>query len=82
MVSAKTNYLAVYDYGMGGVWAVISAPSKEAILSKYPVLEIVAERPTWMQPHLYEEIARRSSFDLDDPPPDWIKAGMKESNRL
>jgi hypothetical protein len=32
MAVMKIKYTAVYDYGMGGIWAVISASSKGDIV--------------------------------------------------
>jgi hypothetical protein len=70
----KKKYLAAYDYGTGAVWAVITATSKEAIIAKYPVLEVFDEPPSWMSSMQYDRIFSTSSFDLDDEPPDWLKA--------
>jgi hypothetical protein len=36
----QREYLVAYGYGMGGLWAVMLAPSAEAITAVYPDLDI------------------------------------------
>jgi hypothetical protein len=74
----KAKYLTVYDYGTGGVWAIIAAPSRNDIAAKYPMLKVFDDPPGWMSQSQYTEILLTSSFDLDDEPPNWLKAAMKE----
>lgn len=50
----KQRYLVVYDYGTGGLWAFIRAGSRDAILSKFPQLEIIDQRPEWMTKEEYD----------------------------
>jgi hypothetical protein len=78
MALMKMKYLAVYDYGMGGIWTVISANSKGDIAEKYPMLEAVDAPPSWMSTVEYDRIAATRSFDIDDDPPDWLKTAMME----
>jgi hypothetical protein len=63
----KRPFLAVHDYGMGGVWAYIWASSREEAESRFAVT-IVDELPAWLKgdSHLV------ASLDVDDPPPDWL----------
>lgn len=61
------RYLTLYDYGTGGVWTFIIAPSPEAITEKYPQLQIVSEPPEWMVESGIEEINTVSLDDADDP---------------
>jgi hypothetical protein len=61
------EFLVTYDYGMGGLWAVIMAPSTEAIRTKYPELSVAAERPPWMDDERYEKL-RSEHLWLNDPP--------------
>ena len=44
---ASRPYLAVYDYGTGGVWACIVADSPKAIASRYPELTVFVDPPPW-----------------------------------
>ena len=45
---AEREFPVAYDYGMGGLWAVMIAPSPDAIAAVYPELVVVEERPTWL----------------------------------
>jgi hypothetical protein len=68
----KKPYLAVYDYGQGGVWAVIYARTKEGILRKYPALQVFDARPAWMTEHEFETYRSNRSCDIDDEPSGWF----------
>jgi hypothetical protein len=59
------KFLVSYDYGMGGVWAIIVAPTAEAILDAYPEVQIVNDRPDWMDADQYE---RLPTLRVDQPP--------------
>ena len=69
----KSSYLVVYDYETGGVWGLIRAHLKEEISRKYPRLAIFDERPSWMSDADYRNIEAKMKFDIDDPPPAWLK---------
>jgi hypothetical protein len=43
--------LACYDYGQGGVWLLLDAPSPEAVASKYKGLRVFADKPDWISAH-------------------------------
>ncbi len=64
----REAFLAVYDYGSGGVWVVVSAPNRESIQEKYPSLTVLDERPAWMTDELYDQIVEQYSYDIDDEP--------------
>jgi hypothetical protein len=76
----KKQHLVVYDYGMGGVWAVIFARSEEEILAKYPALQVIHEWPAWMTDEEYERTLANQSFDVDDEPRGWILEMARESD--
>ena len=63
----QNRYLTVYDYGMGGVWTFILAPSADAITEKYPQLEVVSEPPPWMVEEGIEKTRVVHLDDADDP---------------
>lgn len=42
------EFLICYDYGTGGLWGILVAPSAAAIGAKYPELVIVYSLPEWM----------------------------------
>jgi hypothetical protein len=66
-------YLVAYDYGGGGLWAILMAPSSVAIAGKYPELTIADDRPTWMSADRYEELLAQPQW-LDDPPSGILEA--------
>jgi hypothetical protein len=73
----KKNYLVVYDYGTGGVWAVIAARSRNEITQKYPMLSVHDDRPSWMTDEYYEKIVATRKYDIDDQPSGWLLSVMK-----
>ena len=58
------HFLVLYDYGQGGVWAVVEADSELAITSSFPELKVFADRPSWMSD---AHVARlqEQAIDLD-----------------
>ena len=66
----KSRYLVCDDYGMGGVWAFITARSPDEITAKYPQLTVATERPYWMTTE--DEPGEAMTFDIDDPPSGWL----------
>jgi hypothetical protein len=71
----KKGYLVVYDYGSGGVWAVVWARSPQEINQRYPDLEVLEQHPAWMPEAQYETIRTRMTFDFDEPS-GWL-AGLR-----
>jgi hypothetical protein len=76
-MNMKKNFLVIYDYGTGGVWAIIKAPSKGEITQKYPMLSVEEKRPNWMTDDYYNQVASARTFDIDDPPTGWLLTVMK-----
>ena len=68
----KKQYLAVCDYGTGGVWCYISANSVEDIQKKYPGFIIYTKEPAWFS-DLDRAIAKKITFDIDEKPTGLIK---------
>ena len=62
---STNTFLVSYDYGMGGLWAIVRADSAEAIAERYPELTVVESRPAWMTD---EHVADLPQYDLDAPP--------------
>ena len=69
------EFLVVYDYGQGGVWARIKASTPEEITTKYPFLEVMLLRPSWMDDGLYN---RLETFDIEQPPTGWVAEVVEE----
>lgn len=75
----KRSFVAVYDYGMGGIWVMIQAESPEQIEERYPALSVVSEGdPEWITPEKWVEINEEwispsERFDIDHPT-GWLDA--------
>lgn len=67
-VGVVRAFLVAYDYGTGGLWAVVEAPSADAILAKYPEVVVAETRPEWMTDDRYEQLALEP-LRLDEEPP-------------
>jgi len=74
----KRTFLAVYDYGMGGVWVLFDAGSPGEIESLYPELKVVHDRPAWLDDEGWRQIDRDAHFDIDDEPSGWLVALIAE----
>ncbi|MEY2430376.1 MAG: hypothetical protein QOC92_101 [Acidimicrobiaceae bacterium] len=46
----KRSFLAVDDYGMGGIWMYIDALSPEEIERAYPELKVFPDPPDFLTP--------------------------------
>lgn len=67
-------FLVCYDYGMGGLWGVLMAPSEAAIKVKYPELFIANGPPPWMSRERYEALIEEPLWLDDEPPPGLLEA--------
>lgn len=65
--SQAGEFLVAYDYGMGGLWAVVIAPSADAITARYPEVAVVEERPHWMSDEYERERSQPLWLDEDVP---------------
>lgn len=75
------EYLVSYDYGTGGLWGVLIAPSEAAIHNKYPELLIANSLPRWMDEN---ELATKRETPLwldDEPPQGLLRALVADRNR-
>jgi hypothetical protein len=77
----KQPFLTVYDYGAGGVWAIVRSPDKKSIERKYPILDVLDERPSWMSDDLYATIAERHFYDIDDEAAGVLQFMLEEIQR-
>lgn len=62
----KQQFLVVYDYGQGGVWAIVAADDREAISARFPEVQVVDERPAWMTDEEFDRL-RANVVDIDVP---------------
>ena len=77
----KHPFLTVYDYSGGGVWAIVRSPDKMSIQRKYPILDVLDERPRWMSDDLYATIAERNLYDIDDEAAGVLQFMLEEIQR-
>jgi hypothetical protein len=68
----NARHLAIYDYGMGGIWVLVGAASAEAVERRFPWLRVITVGdPAWVTAEKYEEIVTTIGpamiFELDHP---------------
>jgi hypothetical protein len=75
-----SEFLVVYDYGMGGVWGFATADAAAEIDVLFPELEIVATKPDWMSAAQEAKTRSVSSFAVGDENtyPEWLRLMVSE----
>ncbi|KRE60687.1 hypothetical protein [Nostocoides sp. Soil756] len=73
-------FLVCYDYGTGGLWGVLMAPSAGAIQARYPELAIADEAPPWMSRERYQSLHEEPLW-LDDEPPQGLLHALVSDRR-
>lgn len=70
-----SDFLVVYDYGMGGVWGIAEAESSSEIVGAFPELRVVEERPAWLDDARMARIQENSKFRVGDERtyPEWLR---------
>lgn len=68
MADSKSLLLATHDYGMGAIWLAFMARAPNEVKSLYPEMEVVAERPDWMDDETFDSIVAVGVWDIDEPP--------------
>jgi hypothetical protein len=68
----------VYDYGQGGIWAVVEAISRELIADRFPELQIFERAPAWMDE---QTIARIEGETLSIEAPSGLLADIVRQRR-
>jgi hypothetical protein len=81
MAETTREFLVVYDYGMGGLWAVVHAHSAAEIVAMYPELTVMDERPEWMTDEVLAEIRQDESHNLHDQPHDLLEGLIAQRNK-
>lgn len=78
--TVKRKFLAVYDYGMGGTWSVITARGIDEIIKRFPQLTVYDynQLPEWATPEWVAELEREEIYDMDEPPTKYFKALLEE----
>jgi hypothetical protein len=63
----KRTFLLLYDYGQGGIWVLVDATNPTAITARYPELDLIPQRPSWLTPEHQRRLAGTMHFDIDAP---------------
>lgn len=74
----QKTFLCVYDYGMGGIWVLINAESKEQIIELYPELIVYDDKPDWMDQKQKQEfvddcVNNQMYWNIEQPATGWLK---------
>jgi hypothetical protein len=74
----QKTFLCVYDYGMGGIWVLLSAESKEQIIELYPELIVYDDKPDWMDQKQKQEfiddcVNNQMYWNIKQPATGWLK---------
>ena len=67
ILKEKKEFLAVYDYGMGGIWFVVSATSSEEVRSRFPFFKVFEKRPNFISQQEFIDIRKESFQNIDEP---------------
>jgi hypothetical protein len=70
-------YLVCYDYGQGGVWAMIRAESPDSINASYPELTVFESPPDWMSGDELDRIRATTTLDVTDERHPFLAALLK-----
>jgi hypothetical protein len=81
MTDNKIAFLVAYDYGMGGLWGIMTARSEDEIMDKYPELGIAHDRPAWMTESIFEQLNRDELHDIDEEPWGILKALLTDRGK-
>lgn len=63
------SFLVTYDFGAGGLWAIVRAPDRDSIVRRFPKAEVHEDKPTNMTAVEYGKLI---TYDLGGPLPQWL----------
>lgn len=66
------RFYVVYDYGQGGLWAIIHAQNADQVRRRYPELEVFESRPEWLSTDVLAMIRDQGEMSIDGPPIGWL----------
>lgn len=66
------SFLVAYDFGTGGLWAILNAESKDQITKRFPDLTILEQRPDSMSEADYGRITAQETYSLGGALPQWL----------
>ena len=68
----RPAFWVLYDYGQGGLWAILHADSAGQVRARYPQLQVFDGPPPSLDAAAVESIRRQGARDIDDPPSGWL----------
>jgi hypothetical protein len=69
---SRKDFLVGYDYGQGGLWAIVRAETAEQIRARYPQVAVYSEPPTTLDAATLTTVRSTPAVDVDDPPTGWL----------
>lgn len=63
------SFLVTYDFGAGGLWAIVKAPDQASIIKRFPKVEVLEDKPGNMTAVEYGKLI---TYDLGGPLPQWL----------
>ena len=73
----EKEYLVYHDYGQGGLLAILSCSSEEEIYDKFNDVNVLNERPNWLDEDRYNNLIKVSIQDVSNT---WLETLAKSSN--
>jgi predicted ATP-dependent Lon-type protease len=67
----------IYDYGTGGIWAIVHARTAEEIEKKFESLKVMDLRPDFITDEVLDDIRQKFTFDIDRPE-GWITQFLRQ----
>ena len=68
----RKEFFVLYDYGKGGLWAIVRADTVEQVRRRYPQLQVFEDRPASANDAMVAAMRRDNCFDIDDEPVGWL----------
>jgi hypothetical protein len=75
------EHLVCYDYGMGGLWGVVIAPSPDSVRELYPELHVANTLRPWMDDESLMKM-REAPLWLDADPPQGLLERSQSSRAV
>jgi len=63
------SFLVTYDFGAGGLWAIVKAPDRDSIAKRFPKVEVIDDKPGNLTAVEYGKLI---TYDLGGPLPQWL----------
>lgn len=68
----RKEFFVLYDYGQGGLWAIVRADTVEQVRRRYPQLQVYEDRPASANDAMVAALRSGPCFDIDAEPEGWL----------